>query len=644
MAPLQRVQGPVKRASAPAIAPRTLQRKCACGGTCAKCRAEQANSIGAWGLDFGKLRMQPKLPVNQPNDRHEQEADRMADSVMRGEERPALSPAPVAAMQRDGDEEKKAPKPNNYDEAAKKIGDAVQETPFGKQLKAKAEELGKEFLSSVEGKVVAGSALGGALAAIIATNSELPVPIPELPLDFIRPGLKAKLTYEGPAQKPTNVGITLTSKGGVSVSAGYTKTAATPGKPAEEKVGLGLTIPLGGSATKKKAPSDSDKIAAETAQLRADQVNLREANKTPAEKKADADFMKSYLHYKQNDPLNPLNVGKKKEDLLLMRSATAESGPSAAPPIVHDVLAGSGQPLDHGARTFMEERFGYDFSAVRVHTDAKAAESARAVSANAYTVGSQIAFDSARYAPGSVAGRRLLAHELAHVVQQNGAAPRVQRETYYGGGYKQRPYGSVDAEIAAGQKKPSEWHPATDDMAATAAGSGGGEAVSTLDELLKKIEAKGKGSITRLNLIGHSNSRVFSFGGKITADNVEFSPDAALYADAISDKAARFAALRDRFAPGAKIVLYSCDAGTGQGLLDAVGDGFGVCVEGFTSEIWWCLTKKDGKAVRGHIWAQNPNDPLPPEHPPDCETLSSNVTSLTTGGKSKQCAAAKPPP
>jgi hypothetical protein len=227
-------------------------------------------------------------------------------------------------------------------------------------------------------------------------------------------------------------------------------------------------------------------------------------------------------------------------------------------------------------------------------------------------------------------------------VQQNGAAPCLQRETYYGGGYKQRAYGSVDAEISSGQKKPSEWHPATEDMAATATGSGGGEAVSTLDELLKKIEAKGKGSITRLNLIGHSNSRVFSFGGKITADNVEFSPDAALYDQAITDKAASFAALRDRFAPGAKIVLYSCDAGTGQALLDAVGTAFGVCVEGFSSEIWWCLMKKDGKAVRGHIWAANPNDPIPADHPPDCSTLSSDVTALVTGGKSKQCGGKKP--
>ncbi len=72
----------------------------------------------------------------------------------------------------------------------------------------------------------------------------------------------------------------------------------------------------------------------------------------------------------------------------------------------------------------MEPRFGHDFSRVRVHADSQAGESARAVSALAYTVGSAIVLDAGQYIPTSVAGRRLLAHELVHVLQgQNGAAP-----------------------------------------------------------------------------------------------------------------------------------------------------------------------------------------------------------------------------
>lgn len=91
----------------------------------------------------------------------------------------------------------------------------------------------------------------------------------------------------------------------------------------------------------------------------------------------------------------------------------------SAPPIVEDVLQSSGQPLDASTRAFMEDRFGHDFSKVRVHSDARAASSARAVDAHAYTVGSQVVFGAGRYSPAQAEGQRLLAHELAHVVQQS---------------------------------------------------------------------------------------------------------------------------------------------------------------------------------------------------------------------------------
>jgi outer membrane protein OmpA-like peptidoglycan-associated protein len=97
-------------------------------------------------------------------------------------------------------------------------------------------------------------------------------------------------------------------------------------------------------------------------------------------------------------------------------------------PIVHEVLRSPGQPLDRNTRAFMEPRFGHDFSRVRVHTDARAAESSRAVNAHAYTVGNDIVFAAARYAPETDMGRRVLAHELTHVVQQaSGAARSVAR-------------------------------------------------------------------------------------------------------------------------------------------------------------------------------------------------------------------------
>jgi hypothetical protein len=154
--------------------------------------------------------------------------------------------------------------------------------------------------------------------------------------------------------------------------------------------------------------------------------------------------------------------------LALQRSIRSDK---AAPPIVHEVLRSPGRPLDPEARAFMEPRFGHDFthvsahgraarpaseglavsrpddelehaasrsvekimqpsepslpattgpdfSRVQIHSDSRAAESARAVDALAYTVGEDIVFGAGRYAPGSSDGRRLLAHELTHVVQQ----------------------------------------------------------------------------------------------------------------------------------------------------------------------------------------------------------------------------------
>jgi hypothetical protein len=101
----------------------------------------------------------------------------------------------------------------------------------------------------------------------------------------------------------------------------------------------------------------------------------------------------------------------------LQRSA-AGAGPATAPPSVHEVLRSPGRPLDPAIRAFMEPRFGHDFSRVRVHADARAAASAKDVRARAYTVGPDVVFGAHQYAPQSLAGRMLLAHELTHTLQQ----------------------------------------------------------------------------------------------------------------------------------------------------------------------------------------------------------------------------------
>jgi len=165
---------------------------------------------------------------------------------------------------------------------------------------------------------------------------------------------------------------------------------------------------------------------------------------------------------------------KQREAGALQRATTGSAPISEAPPIVHEVLRSLGQPLDAATRAFMEPRFGHDFShvpvhtapqgkltinqpgdrfeqkadriaeqvtsmtaqprpgqghdlsRVRVHTDARAAESARAMNALAYTVGQHVVFGAGQYAPGTVAGRKLLAHELTHVIQQAGSVGQSQ--------------------------------------------------------------------------------------------------------------------------------------------------------------------------------------------------------------------------
>jgi hypothetical protein len=115
---------------------------------------------------------------------------------------------------------------------------------------------------------------------------------------------------------------------------------------------------------------------------------------------------------------------------LQQKPAATQVPVGEVPTIVHDILRSSGRPLDPTTRAYFEPRFGYDFGKVRIHADGKAAASARAVNANAYTVGQNIAFDAGRFAPGTKEGRRLLAHELTHVVQQagGGAPPGPEQE------------------------------------------------------------------------------------------------------------------------------------------------------------------------------------------------------------------------
>jgi uncharacterized protein DUF4157 len=125
------------------------------------------------------------------------------------------------------------------------------------------------------------------------------------------------------------------------------------------------------------------------------------------------------------------------EDMPVMRKESSGGQASHdAPPVVQQALSSGGQSLDAGTQEMMGTRFGQDFSHVRVHTDGQASESAQAINARAYTIGSDVVFGEGQYRPETGEGQRLLAHELTHVVQQSESgqergspvvAQRVQR-------------------------------------------------------------------------------------------------------------------------------------------------------------------------------------------------------------------------
>lgn len=387
-----------------------------------------------------------KSTFSEPGDAYEREADRAADAVVGAasvSRQPAFSLGAIPIVQREEKPPGQKTDEEKYKQAAKKVGEAFLQTGPGKEIKEKAEQLGDTFIATLPGKVITGAAIAGAVTALAATHRELPIGIPEISLDRIKPGLKMKITYEGPVDKPTRVMATFSFKLGGD-----------------------------GARDKKPATTEREKFRAQTAKMAAEQAKFREGLKTPDEKAADKRMMDAYLKSKLLDPTqltprtSPLSFGaagqqfgikpspadqsavgtgpyappdfkltgetdqqpaqdeaKKKEEGAMQRKPTSHEGTvSAAPPIVSDAVRSSGQPLDAGTRAMMESRFGFDFSRVRIHTDAQAAHSAQAVNALAYTAGEDVIFAGGQYSPHSVEGQRLIAHELAHVVQQSGGA------------------------------------------------------------------------------------------------------------------------------------------------------------------------------------------------------------------------------
>ena len=357
--------------------------------------------------------------VSRPHDPDEREARRAADVVAAGGSVAgwSFSAVPASAPERVQREETGKPKSDEdkQKEAASKAAEAALETPAGKALKEKvlADPLVKtvkEAVSTPAGVAIAGTAVAGGVVALGAAKKELPFQPPEIPLDKITPGLSAQVKVEGPVNSPTFVGLTLTYK--------------------EQ-----------GPKAKKAA---GNAIADERARLLAQQEMLKPADQKAAEKRDADDFVQAWVaRQKFTLPLTPgalprvedakADAPKKDEEKTPVQPSPATATAQETPAYTHvdDALSTSGRPLDAPLRRSMESRFGYDFSGVRVHDDARSAATAASIDAAAFTVGEDVVFASGRFEPSSPDGRRLLAHELAHVVQQrlDGAAEHgpVQR-------------------------------------------------------------------------------------------------------------------------------------------------------------------------------------------------------------------------
>ncbi|HEY2574338.1 MAG TPA: DUF4157 domain-containing protein, partial [Verrucomicrobiaceae bacterium] len=449
---------------------RLLQRKCACGGTpglsgeCEECRKKRLSSPGM------PAAVQNKLMVNRPGDDFEKEADRVAEAVVSGKSVAVRKSNPAARVQRQGVDEKRPPQPaqspvedqkpreqptqfpaqelpkhdeEKKEDDIKKLGrgglkvateltkilwDQFSNSEEGKRILAANErdlkpilKFFEDFVGTLFGKVALGAAAGGAVAGAAGgawssrdqpsgdpdTSPSTGGPVRRAPKDENFFGLELNWDFVSP---PTGVTLKTPWLDAPKIPLGAKPPTATPTLPPPPVIFK--TVP--------KIP----RIC------------------TPADPQGDqgeADARSAFIYWwlKQNQ-----DIAKKRQQELLEKSqlrAPPKFAPSVLQPMFkveagaeagHDPqaiesgLRSPGKPLDQSTRAFMEPRFGHDFSQVRIHTDIHAAESAGALKALAYTVGRDLVFAPEQYQPYTACGQKLLAHELAHVVQQGSGALR----------------------------------------------------------------------------------------------------------------------------------------------------------------------------------------------------------------------------
>lgn len=345
-----------------------LQRKCNCGSS--KSSSEGRDD------ELPSPFLQRKLAIGASNDPLEQEADRIADQVMATPTHQAVSGAPPRIQRVSGQS-------NGQMDAAPPSVDQVLSSP-GRPLESALRQDMEQRFGHDFSRVRVHS--GG-----VAEQSAQEVKAHAYTVGHnivFGAGRFAPVTHDGRrliAHELTHV-VQQSGADGMNLS------------QSNDKRGLS---PIAMAAPKLKGSDPFESYPFESFEL---QMQAKEGAATGG-----------VPSRREQGPLNFLST-----------AAPGGLGLTSAPPIVHEVLSSPGQPLGTTERAFMEPRFGQDFSGVRVHTGAKAAQSAAAVHARAYTAGNNIVFGGKE----SASNLPVLAHELAHVVQQSGGSPVLQRLKY----------------------------------------------------------------------------------------------------------------------------------------------------------------------------------------------------------------------
>lgn len=419
--------------------------------------------MGSTTTHLGRATSPPRVrAVSRPTSVAERQADAAADVVAAGGSVAdwTFHRTPATTLHRDHHDTGGPPTQPDLDpsdeaeEARDAVLEALPQTPAGQRLiQAVRDDPGvraiEQALTSdpalVTYGVLGAGAIGAGIAATVARGGaardpddefELPLQMPLVPLDSILPGLSARVAWEGPVDAPTNAGLVLRWE-----------------EPAADD-----------------DPSSRDRVAAETRALVAQQQYWDEALRTPEDRRREQEVVARWIASRTQAPDLPTLVipfgeaaprvvpparlqleppsllrrdeGPRMPSLLdddqlhlgpmptlppVPRSALSTG--DAQPTAIADVdaaVSGPGRPLPEPLRTSMDTAFGWDFSAIRLHDDRAASSAARALRARAFTVGDDVALDPDHVDPGTPAGRRTVAHELAHVVQA--AAPRHRSE------------------------------------------------------------------------------------------------------------------------------------------------------------------------------------------------------------------------